>query len=57
MYKVGCKTSSDRNWAYNALRFDTREQASAYGQDLYSRWLALTEWEVHEVQDEKEWNG
>ena len=51
-YKVGCKTSGDRNWAYNALRFATEAEAAAYGADLFSRGLALREYEVHPSDDE-----
>jgi hypothetical protein len=51
-YKVGCKTRGDSEWAYNALRFATREQAEEYGADLYSRWTALDQYEVHESDDD-----
>lgn len=51
-FKVGCKTKSDTEWAYNGLRFATREAAESYGGDLYSRWTALDKYEVHESEDE-----
>lgn len=51
-FKVGCKTKSDTEWAYNALRFKTQEEAEEYGKDLYSRWTALDKWEVHPSEDE-----
>ena len=51
-FKVGCKTDGDTNWAYNAFRFATQEQAEAYGKDLCSRWLGLREWEVHPSDEE-----
>ncbi len=47
-WKVGCKTRGDTNWAYNGLRFATREAAEAYGRDLYGRWTALESWEAHQ---------
>jgi hypothetical protein len=50
-FKVGCKTRGDMNWAYNALRFATREQAQNYAEDLYSRWMALDSYEVQESDD------
>lgn len=50
-FKVGCKTRGDVNWAYNSLRFVTREQAQDYGADLYSRWTALESYEVHDSDD------
>lgn len=51
-FKLGCKTYGDTNWAYNALRFPTKEAAEAYGMDLYSRWMALYAYEAHECTDE-----
>jgi hypothetical protein len=51
-FKVGCKTTDTEPWAYNALRFGTEAEASAYGADLYSRWLMLKEWEVHPDEEE-----
>lgn len=50
-YKVGVKTSGDRDWAYNALRFATREQAERYGADLAWRWTAVREYAVHPSND------
>jgi len=29
-WKVGCKTTESEPWAYNALRFPTKELAQAY---------------------------
>jgi len=51
-YKVGVKTAGDKNWAYNALRFKTEAEAAAYGADLFMRWTAVTEMEVHESDEE-----
>ncbi len=51
-YKVGCKTSGDTNWAYNGLRFPSRESAESYALDLSMRWTALAEYEIHESDDE-----
>jgi len=50
-YRVGCKTSSSEPWTYNALRFTTMDEAETYGADLYSRWLALEAYEVHESDE------
>ena len=50
-YKVGCKTSPTDAWTYNALRFTTQDEAETYGADLYSRWLALEAYEVHESDE------
>ncbi len=51
-FRVGCKTRGDSDWAYNGLRFATKEEAEAYGRDLFSRWTALEKWEVHESEEE-----
>jgi hypothetical protein len=51
-YKVGVKTAGDKDWAYNALRFATPEEAKRYGDDLLCRWTAAREYEVHESDDE-----
>jgi hypothetical protein len=51
-FKVACKTTTSEPWAYNALRFATREAAAAYGANLFMRWTALREYEVHESDEE-----
>ena len=53
-YKVGVNTYSDPEgvWTYNALRFATRVQAEKFGCDLFSRWMAVRKFEVHESDDE-----
>ncbi len=45
-YKVGVKTSGDRDWASNAQRFPSEADAKAAGSDLFSRWMAVREWKV-----------
>jgi hypothetical protein len=50
-FKVGCKTRGDVNWAYNSLRFVTREQAAAYAEGLFMRWTALDSYAIHESDD------
>jgi hypothetical protein len=50
-YKVGVKTSGDRDWVYNGLRFATEKAALDYGRDLSWRWTAVTEYEVHPSED------
>jgi hypothetical protein len=35
-------------WTGNGIRLATREEAVAYGRDLYSRWMAVTK--VREVE-------
>ena len=50
-YRVGCRTRTADAWTYNALRFSTKDEAETYGADLYSRWLALEAYEVHESDE------
>lgn len=45
------KPASKDEWATNALRFATKEEAEAYGNDLGSRWMAMGEGEVRETAD------
>lgn len=56
-YKVGVKTPGDRDWSYNALRFQTLAEASAYGADLAGRWFAVSDWEVHPSEDAPNTDG
>ena len=51
-YKAEVKVASDPKWYSNALRFDTFEEAEVYAKDLFSRWLATTEWRVVKVKKE-----
>ncbi len=51
-WKVGCKTRGDSDWAYNGLRFATKEEAEAYGSELFCRWTALEHYEAHPSEDE-----
>jgi hypothetical protein len=51
-FKIGVKTAGDRNWAYNGLRFATRDAAEAYAVDLALRWTAVRDTEIHTSDDE-----
>lgn len=53
-YKVACWDASQPadKPCYNGLRFGTREEAEAYGVDLFCRWTALQRYEVHESDDQ-----
>lgn len=37
-------------WCGNALQFETLEQATTYGGDLYSRWTLVSDWRVIDVE-------
>jgi hypothetical protein len=50
-FKVAVKTAGDRNWASNGVRFANREAALEWGEDLFMRWTAVTEWEVQESEE------
>ena len=52
-YKAEVKVGNDPKWYSNALRFDTFKEAEVYAKDLFSRWLASTEWRA--VEDKKQW--
>jgi len=54
-YKVWCKTYGSEDFGTNALVFATEEQARAWGEDLFSRWTALEEWEVRPEYTEAVW--
>ena len=45
-YKAEVKVAGDKKWYSNALSFDSHEEAEEYAKDLFSRWLATTEWRV-----------
>jgi hypothetical protein len=40
MYRVDCYVG-ESNWASNAVRFNTVEEAEIYALDLYSRWMPM----------------
>jgi hypothetical protein len=45
-FKVGVKTSGDRDWNCNGLRFATATEAERYAIDLACRWTAVQDWTV-----------
>ena len=49
-YKVEVMVAGDGKWYSNGLTFDTKEQAEAYGVDLFCRWTQTTEYRVVEVE-------
>ena len=38
---MGIKTSGDRDWIYNAMRFKTYTKGVAYAEQLVMRWSAV----------------
>ena len=52
-YKAEVKVNGDEKWYSNALIFDTREKAEVYAKDLFSRWIATTDWRVINADQQK----
>ena len=45
-YKVWVLAYGETDYCTNGLEFDTREEATDYGNDLASRWTMVDKWEV-----------
>ena len=50
-FKAGAVVCGERQPAYNALRFATREEAEKYGRDLAGRWTLVERIVVEESTD------
>jgi len=50
--KVEVIADNSGEWCGNALRFDTVDDAKAYGADLAGRWTLVRAWRVVEVASE-----
>lgn len=50
-WKPEVMVSGERNWAGNALRFATKEEAEANVRNLMNRWLLVTDTRVVESED------
>ena len=52
-FKIGIKTkkTTDTSWAFNGLRFATREDAERYSQDLFRRWNQIRSCTIEECDD------
>ena len=50
-FKAGIKTSSDRTYVFNSLRFETSEEAESWAKDLMRRWLLVTKYRVFKSDD------
>jgi hypothetical protein len=50
-FKAGAFVCGERQPAYNALRFATREEAETYGRDLAGRWMLVERIVVEESTD------
>jgi hypothetical protein len=45
-YRVDVLVIGESNWATNALRFDTEDEALAYAHNLYMRWTMANKMRV-----------
>jgi hypothetical protein len=50
-WKCEVTTNNGIDWASNAIRLPTREQAEAYARDLMMRWTSVRDWRVVECDD------
>ena len=50
-YRVGIKTKGDSHWVYNSLRFASMADAEAYADDIFKRWIAITDYVVEASLD------
>lgn len=50
-FKVEVIADSSGQWASNAVRVATKEEAEAYARNLYSRWTSVRRWQVVESED------
>jgi hypothetical protein len=49
IYKVEVQVYGEKSFCGNGICFATRDEAEAYGLDLFTRWTAVEEWKVVEV--------
>lgn len=54
MYKLEVLAVGETKWVSNLLRFDTVEEAEAYGIDLACRWLAVKDWRITPAKEGEE---
>ena len=45
-FVTAVKVRGEEGWCYNALVFETAEEAEAWGKDLYHRWMLVEKWEA-----------
>ncbi len=50
-WKPAVLVNGDPKWSYNALRFETKEEAMASARDLMNRWLLVIAIDAHESDD------
>ena len=50
-YYVEVQTEVHGAWSSNALRFGSKEEAHAYGRNLWAKWTAVRDWRIAEGND------
>lgn len=50
-FKLEVQADSSGDWTSNALRFATKDEAEAYGADLFARWMAVRVMRVIESEE------
>lgn len=50
-YQAEFQTTEGGNYATNALRFATADEAIGYARDLFNRWFGARDWRVAESTD------
>jgi hypothetical protein len=50
-WKNEVQADNSGTWSTNALRFATKEEAEAYGLDLYQRWTLVREYRATETDE------
>jgi len=51
-WKVAVKAKGESGWAYNMMRYRSKESAEKAGADLYSRWMGMESYEIQPSDDE-----
>ena len=50
-WKPAVQVGGSQDWSYNALRFETKEEAMASAKDLMNRWMLVIAIDAHESDD------
>jgi len=51
LYRTYAKTTGGN--AYNGICYRSKKDAEASARDLYSRWMLMTGWEIHEISEQE----
>jgi hypothetical protein len=45
-YRVDVLASGESKYVSNGIRLATRKEATAYGEDISGRWMAVKDWKI-----------